>query len=254
VKHLVTGMNGTVAPALAKHLVSQGADVVSWDRAVDPPTDEPAVRAFIARHRPDWVCHVATGAPEWAEWIARACAGGGPGVPRLLWTGSVSVFGPQAKAPIGPDATPDATDDYGKYKIECERRVLAACPNAVVARLGWQIGEAAGSNTMTDFLTRKAAEGAGTIEASTRWIPSCAWLPDTAAALAALMRSGTPGLFHLEGNTAGKSFVEIAAGIARMLRQPWNIVPTDAPAMDNRMRDDRVSMGQVADRLHLGRP
>ncbi len=251
-KCIVTGMNGTVAPALAKCLSRHGHEVIAWDRGTNPPSDEATVRAFIAKHRPEWVCHVATGAPEWAEWIAQSCAGPGTGTPRLLWTSSVSVFGPTAAAPIGPDASPDATDDYGRYKIDCERRVLAACPNAIVPRLGWQIGAAPGSNTMTDFLTRKAAENGGVIEASTKWTPSCAWLDDTAEALLALMRAGTPGVYQLEGNAEGMSFFDLASGVARMLRAAWRVVPTDGPRQDNRMKDDRVPMGQVRTRLRGG--
>ena len=241
-RYLVTGMNGTVAPALARHLRTRGDDVVAWDRNTDPPESEAATRGFIERHRPDWVCHVATGAPAWAEWIARACAGAGP---RLLWTGSVSVFGPNAVAPLLATTTPDAEDDYGRYKIECERRVLKACPNSVVARLGWQVGEAPGSNTMTDFLTKRAAENGGRVEASTAWTPSCAWLPDTAAAMAGLMDSGTAGVYHLEGNQAGMTLHELACAINKRLGAGWNVVATDSPRQDNRMSDARVRMGQL---------
>lgn len=249
-KCIVTGMNGTVAPALARRLEAHGYTVVSWDRAVDAPADERAVRGFIARHSPGWVCHVATGAPEWAEWIAKACAGGpGAGAPRLLWTSSVSIYSAAAQAPIGPDAVADASDDYGRYKIECERRVVAACPGAVVARLGWQIGSGPGSNTMTDFLTRKAAEHGGVIEASSRWTPSCAWLDDTAEALVGLMAAGAAGRFQLEGNAGGMTFHALAVGIARMLKKDWRVVETETPRMDNRMGDARVRMGQIGDRL-----
>lgn len=245
-RYLITGMNGTVAPALARHLRSRGGEVIAWDRRTDPTDSEALARGCIERHRPDWVCHVATGAPEWAAWIARACAGTGP---RLLWTGSVSVFGQEAVAPLLPTTVPDAADDYGRYKIDCEKRVLAANPDSVVARLGWQVGEAPGSNTMTDFLTKRAAEGGGKVEASTAWTPSCAWLPDSAEALAGLMDSGAPGLYHLEGNQAGMTFHEIASAINRRLGAGWTILPTDSPKQDNRMSDPRVRMGQLADML-----
>lgn len=243
---LITGMNGTVAPALARRLEAGGSEIARWDRATMPNSSEGEVREALARSRPDWVCHVATGPSEWAEWIARSCAASGV---RLLWTGSVSVFSESAKPPLTPSMPPDATDDYGRYKIECERRVRAACPSVVVARLGWQIGLTPGSNTMTDHLTREAVRGGGAIGASDRWIPSCAFLDDTAEALATLMQRGESGVYHVEGNSAGLSMFQIARGLAGLLGAAWRVTSIDLPNRDNRMRDERVSVGQVAARL-----
>lgn len=243
-KAIITGMNGTVAPALARRVAEQGLEVVPWDRTREPIGSERAVRAFIERERPMWVCHVATGPIEWAEWIARACA---PLGSRLLWTGSASVFSERTPAPIPPDAPADATDDYGRYKAECEQRILGANPDAVVARLGWQIGDAPGSNNMVDYFTREAEKGA--IRASTRWVPSCAMLNDTAVALVALMARAEPGVFHLEGNSAGLSMFDLATRINHAQRRNWTIEPTDEPHRDNRMHDPRVRMAQVSDRL-----
>lgn len=243
---IITGMKGTVAPALAARLRADGDEVIAWDRAADPPTDEAATRAFIERHAPAWVCHVATGDPTWAEWIARVCGERGIG---LLWTGSVSVFGDRHRAPLGVELEPDATDDYGRYKIDCERRVMNANPRAIVARLGWQIGDAAGSNNMVDYLTKLAKENGGRVEVSRGWVPSTAMLGDSAEAMRNLMRRGVPGIYHLEGNSAGLSMYEIATRLKRKLGAEWDVVGTDAPVRDNRMVDERVVMGQVADRL-----
>ena len=243
---LVTGMNGTVAPALGASLARRGWRVSAWDRVSHPPDGREAVDALIDDLSPSLVCHVATGAPEWAGWIAKVCAA--RSIP-LLWTGSVSVFGTRHTPPFSPAFEPDAQDDYGRYKIDCERRVLEANPSAIVARLGWQIGAGVGSNTMTDFLARAAAKAAGRVEASSAWIPSCAMLTDSAEAMTDLAVRARPGVYHLEGNRSGLSFFEIARRIARLLGEPWSVVPVEAPAMDNRMADARVSMRQVEETL-----
>ena len=246
---IATGLGGTVAPALAAELRTRGHEIVRWDRASDPPSTEEAVRTFIDRHKPRWVCHVATGAPEWAEWIARHCAARGIS---LLWTGSVSVY---ADGTVGPPGgwtvqmPPTATDDYGKYKAACEGLVLTAHPGAIAARIGWQIGREPGSNTMTNYLSKLATEHGGTVTVSRGWVPSCAMLEDTARALADLMGRGEPGLFHLEGNTRGLSLFDIATGLNAKQGRGWRVEPTEAPIRDNRMRDDRARMGQVADAL-----
>lgn len=243
---LITGMNGTVAPALAAALRERGCVVQAWDRVASPPVSESAVRAHVEDARPALVCHVATGAPEWAAWIARACRD--RDIP-LLWTGSVSVFGSGHTAPFLPDTPPDATDEYGAYKIHCERLVRESNPDAIIARLGWQIGDAPGSNTMTDFLARAAATGNGTVEASTRWKPSCARLRDTAEALADLALGRQRGVFHLEGNRAGLAFHQIARRIARAIGADWRVVGVGSPVLDNRMDDPRLVMRQVVDGL-----
>ncbi|MDX2115689.1 MAG: sugar nucleotide-binding protein [Planctomycetota bacterium] len=245
---MLTGMNGTVAPALALRLRTAHT-VVQWDRSAHPIDSEDAVRQFLDRSAPDAVCHIATGDPQWARWIAEWCAARRV---RMLWTGSVSVFSSGTPAPIAPDATPNATDDYGSYKTHCEKLVREACPDAVVARLGWQIGRTPAGNTMTGFLDRTARENSGLIRASTRWTPSCALLEDTAAGLEKLIPTPHRGVFHLEGNSQGLSFFDIAQRIRTRLGAAWTLQPADEPAFDNRMTDPRIDMGRLSDRLSAG--
>jgi dTDP-4-dehydrorhamnose reductase len=180
----------------------------------------------------------------WAEEVARACAERGV---RFVFTGSVSVFGSTQRGPFAPDAVPEPDDDYGRYKLEAERRVRAAHPGAVVARLAWQIGEAPGANHLVDYLHR-TAEAEGRVEASTRWVPACAFLDDTAAALVGLAERGAPGLYHLDGNP-GLSLYEIAIALNRLHGAPWTVVPVEEPDRDTRMVDHRISTRPITARL-----
>lgn len=243
-KVLLTGMNGTVAPAIARRLQSAGHAVVRWDRSVVPIDDPAAIHAFIAGERPDWFLHVATGSPDWAEAVAHACA-----VQRIrfLLTSSVSVFSGTQAGPLVVGEVPDATDDYGRYKIECERRVCAANPDAMIVRLGWQIGDAPGSNNMIDYLHRVATAD-GRIEASAAWFPACSFLDDTADAIADMMSRLPAGLYHLDGNP-GLSMFEIASGLNRLHGGRWQITPTSTPVLRCCMHDDRVTVRPITDRL-----
>lgn len=245
-KAIITGMNGTVAPVVGQRLAREGHTVVTWDRSVTPTDDPGAIRRFIDEAQPDWFLHIATGSADWTEAVARICAGAGI---RFLFTGSVSVFADSQAGPFGVDATPGATDDYGRYKIECERRIWAANPDALVARLGWQIGTAPGSNNMVDYLYR-TAQAQGRIEASGRWLTACAFLEDTADGLYRLLTGYPAGLYHLEGNP-GLSFYEIAVGLRRLHGADWTVVRSEAPVWDNRLLEERIALRPITERLGL---
>jgi len=245
-KAILTGMNGTVAPAVANCLRRAGHTVVAWDRSV-VPTDQPdAIREFIVRTKPDWFFHIAMGSPDWADMMARTCAEQGI---KFLFTSTVSVFAGTQQGPFTVDAVPEPNDDYGRYKSDCERRVRAVCPSAIIARLGWQIGTAAGSNNMIDFL-EKAFREKGRIEASRKWFPACAMLPDTAESLVRLMQDFPAGLYHLEGNP-GLSFHDIVTRLNRLRGEPWVVVPNDSHVQNNRMVDERVPMSLITSAMGL---
>lgn len=243
-KAILTGMNGTVAPALAKRLVLEGIEVVAWDRNKVSIDNRQQMEAFILGEKPSWVFHMAMGSPDWAAAIASICRENGI---RFLFTGSVSAFDGSKPGPFPLDKEPDATDDYGRYKAECERKVLAANPDAIIARLGWQIGEAPGSNNMVDFLF-KAAREKGKIEASRKWIPSCCHLDDTADALYRLMKSYPAGLYHIEGNP-GIPFFDIVTRLKKRHNADWTIVETDANPVDIRLVNTKIPVGQLTARL-----
>jgi len=243
-KALITGMNGTVAPALARHLKAAGVETASWDRSKVPIDQHDKNEEFILSQKPDWFFHIATGSPDWLVSAATICLKHNI---KFLYTGSVSVFDGGKSGPFPLDRTPDATDDYGRYKADCERKLAAVNGNAIIARLGWQIGDAPGSNNMIDFLTRTNKEK-GEIEASTGWIPSCAFLLDTAAALHTLMMKFPAGLYQLEGNP-GLSFFELVTKLNKLHGNPWKIVKKEESRRDIRMVDDRVPMGKLDKRL-----
>ena len=244
IKAIITGMNGTVAPALARFLESKGVEIVAWNRDAVPTDDRSAIRSFIKSQGAAWFFHIATGSPDWAAWAAEGCRDEGV---RFLFTSSVSVFAGGADEPATVDRSPDATDDYGRYKATCEQRVRSACPDALIARQGWQLGDAPGSNNMMDVLCKQAAEK-GQVEASPHGYPGCACLPDTARALYELMSEYPAGTYHLEGNP-GLSFYEIVTRIKAMRGASWKVVAADGPRGDDRMADARVKVSPISSRL-----
>ena len=232
---LLTGMNGTVAPAVAEELQRRGHGVIAWNREQLPPEDLTGARAFIARTRPAAIVHCAMGDPDWGAGMAQACAEIGS---VFLFTGSASVYGKHQAGPFTINRVPEPDDSYGRYKLDCERRILAVNPQAHIVRLGWQIALRSGGNQMVDFLQRAQKEQ-GHIDASTAWFPACSFLSDTARVLADVLERFTPGTYLLDGNP-GLSFLQIAMALRSRLNADWDIRPTTAFVYNNMMRDDRL--------------
>ncbi|MCB1100768.1 MAG: sugar nucleotide-binding protein, partial [Kiritimatiellae bacterium] len=190
--------------------------------------------------RPDVCFHLAVGPVDWtgllADYAARRA------IP-FVHTSSVSVYGGHQTGPFSIHDVPEPQDDYGRYKKAGEDRIADVYPGAVLVRIGWQIGLVPGANHMVDHLTRTQAEQ-GRITASRNWFQACSFLDDTARTLVALAEGNLVGLVHLDANP-GISFYELVAGLKQYLKTDWILDPSDEPALDNRLLDDRISIASV---------
>jgi len=241
---IVTGINGTVAPVLAKSLRNAGHIVIPWNRN-DVPTDNPsAVNDFISSEKPDWFFHLATGSPLWAELIARNCA---LNKVKILFTSSVSVFSGTQKGPFTIESIPQPVQEYGRYKLECEKRISENNSEALIVRLGWQIGEVPGGNHLLDYL-ENTFKTEGKIEASINWYQSCSFIDDTAESLIKLMEMETAGLYHLDGNQ-GINFYEIAISLNRLVNNRWLVIQGEIPDQNNLLIDERIRVRAITERF-----
>ncbi len=252
-KAIVTGAHGTVGSTLTRHLKQLGHQVVAWDRDAVPITRYQPMEDFVRQEKPDVLFHLAiasrsTGAPneswlvnyEWAgelAWITRRLD------VRFVFTSSVMVFSDNARGPFTPDSQPDAATGYGNEKRQAESRVSYQNPDTVVARLGWQIGDAPGSNNMIDFFEKQMAQN-GCIKASRKWYPACSFISDTAAVLVDLANT-TPGLYLVNSNTRW-NFYEIASALNVEHGRRWKIVADDSFVFDQRMLDLRVPIRSLS--------
>lgn len=228
---------------------------VRWDRAGVPIDDYAAMRALVDRERPDVIFHLAAASqPEqdasdeatswrvnytWTSelaWIARELD------VRFVFTSTVMVFTDEAPGPYTTASEPNATHGYGMEKREAEGRVFHQNPHARVARLGWQIGDGTTGNHMGAWLDRR-----GRVEASTRWLPACSFLPDTADALVRIAESRA-GLYHVDSNR-GWSFYDIACALRDRRGASWQITPSFSWRYDQRLLDARLSTPALRERL-----
>ncbi|NDJ54656.1 MAG: sugar nucleotide-binding protein [Chloroflexi bacterium] len=257
-KALITGMNGAVGQALRAHLTANGVEVFGWDRRSVPPEDAAGAAALLREVQPDVLFHLATASQptgrdnegwlvnvEWSERLAALCQEIDC---RFLFTSSVMVFSDDAPGPFTPQSVPDARAGYGYEKLQAEHRVRQVNPEAIVARLGWQIGTSAGSNNMIDFFETQMAQQ-GQVNASRRWLPACSFLDDTGAALKRLAFGSKPGDVYLLNANLKWTFYQIAQALNRKHGGHWTIVANDDFVYDQRMLDERVTLPPLESRL-----
>jgi dTDP-4-dehydrorhamnose reductase len=255
-KAIITGASGTVGTRLGEHLRQQGFEVIAWDRRQVPVDDYWAMERFVRETGPDVLFHLATASQptgrageswlinyEWTSelaWITRTL-----GV-RFVFSSTTLVFSNDAKGPFTVDSKPDATEGYGYEKWMAEERVFSQNPDARVVRLGWQIGEQFSGNNMLAFLEDKMRQE-GRVEASTRWYPACSLLDDTVRALRKLAWA-EPGLYMLDANERW-NFHEIASALNVLHGNRWRVEPSEHFVFDQRMRDERVKLPSLKERL-----
>jgi dTDP-4-dehydrorhamnose reductase len=253
---IITGASGTVGSRLSEHLRQQGYEVIPWDRRVVPVDDYGAMERFVRESAPEVLFHLATasqptGRPgeswlinyEWTSelaWITRTL-----GV-RFVFSSTALVFSNDARGPFTRDSRPDAAEGYGYEKWRAEERAFYQNPEARVARLGWQIGEQPTGNNMLAFLEEKMRQE-GRVEASTRWYPACSLLEDTVHALHRLAWAA-PGLYLLDSNERW-TFYEIARALSARHGGRWRVEPSEHFVFDQRMRDERVELPSLKERL-----
>ncbi len=255
-KALITGARGTVGRALTRALEAAGHTTSAWDRARVPIDDYHAMESFVRAEAPDVVYHLAIASQptgrdgeawlvnyEWSSelaWVTRVL-----GV-RMVFASTAMVFSNDAKGPFTIDSQPDASDGYGYEKRRAEERVRYQNPEAIIARLGWQIGEAAGSNNMIDFLVNQNRDH-GRVRASVKWYPATSFLGDTADALIRLAE--LPASVYMLDSNRSWTFYEIAHALNRCHGNPWRIEPSEDFVYDQRMQDSRVVLPPLSDHL-----
>jgi dTDP-4-dehydrorhamnose reductase len=254
---LITGIHGTVGSELRKLLESQGHLVTGWDRSRVGIERYQEMEDFVRLVHPDYLFHLAiasrpTGKPDeswkvnydWTSelaWICRMLS------VRFVFTSTVMVFSDLARGPFTPESMPDAVSGYGYEKRMSEVRVRYQNPDSLIVRLGWQIGETSGSNNMLDFLENKQKEE-GCVRASTKWLPACSFLPDTAAALLKLAFDGNSGIFLADSNRRW-SFYQIAQALSVRNQNRWKVAATEDFFYDQRMIDSRTELPPLEERL-----
>src|SRR6185295_1752892 len=153
---LVTGASGTIGSVLCKMLKEQQWEVFTWDRKLVPIDNYYKMENFIKLTHPDVLFHLAYSPDpeqswivnyEWSSelaWLTKIL-----GI-KFIFTSTNLVFKHDSSGPFTVNSVPNAESGYGFEKRKTEERIFSQNPESIIVRLGWQIGERAGSNNMID--------------------------------------------------------------------------------------------------------
>jgi dTDP-4-dehydrorhamnose reductase len=259
VKLIVTGGAGYLGSEVCRHALERGWDVLATQLEMPPAhgqavrldvRDDDAFERLCLRHGPDVVVHTAyvqTG-PDMESTIVRgsnavACAARRTGA-RLVHVSTDLVFDGEQGAPYGEESDARPVSAYGAAKLEAERLVLRADPDALVVRTSLLYGKAEPGPQERLALRDDIVFFTDEIRCPTR--------VDELAAAALDLACGEPtGLLHVAGLDAVSRY-ELARSLrAAQGRDPDNVRGGPSPR-DGRPRN--VALDSTRAARILGRP
>lgn len=224
---VIAGATGTLGRAFAMVCARRGLPHRLLSRADMDIADEASVCAALARWQP-WAVVNAAGfvrvdaaevqpALQWREnvagprTLARVCARAGV---QLAGFSSDLVFDGGKDSPYVESDRPQPLNAYGRGKHEAERRMLEACPGALVIRTAAFFGPWDAHNFVTVGLDSLRRDGP--------WVAACdqvvspTYVPDLVHAALDLLIDGESGVWHLAngGAVSWAEFAAMAAGAA----------------------------------------
>ena len=255
-KAVVTGAGGQLGQALVAHPPADG-EVVGVPRASLNIADPVAVADMLRRLRPDVVVNAAAYTavdraetePEAARRVnaeapgvlASACCGVGA---RLVHVSTDFVFDGGGGAPLTPESPTEPLSVYGATKLEGERRVQDAMPDALVVRTAW-VCSAQGRNFMNTMLRLMRERGEVRVVCDQFGTPTFAG--DLAQAIWGLVGAGANGIRHwTQSGTA--SWYDFAEAIRRegqnrdLLGTEARVVPISTEEFPTPARRPRFSV------------
>ncbi len=229
---LVTGSRGQLGLALQRAAAEAGHEFSGYDLPELDVTDPTAVRAAVARARPDAIvncaAYTAVDAAEGDE--ARALAVNGAAVAGLAAAADEAgallvqistdfVFDGASTRPYREDDPPNPLSAYGRTKLAGERAAERAGRHLIV-RTAWLFGEGA---NFVEAIRRQLDAGVSELRVvgDQRGCPTYA--ADLAGAVLRLLDAGAAGVVHVV-NQGRASWFEFAVEIVRQLGAAAEVV------------------------------
>jgi len=228
---LITGANGQLGRELQRALAAHELRAVSHGEL--DITDTAALGNGITRFQPAVVVHCAALTDttrcerepnlalqvnaSGAEQVARACKAGGAS---MVYVSTNEVFDGTKGTPYLESDEAKPINQYGRSKLEGERRVQALLEEHYVVRTSWLYGQG-GDNFVSKVL---AWAKDGQLTSVTDEIATPTWARDLASAIARLIEAPRYGVFHFS-NSGEASRHEWVREIVKLWRVEANLKP-----------------------------
>jgi dTDP-4-dehydrorhamnose reductase len=205
--------------------------------------DPAAVRRGFEEIRPSAVIHTAYRQDEPrvnSEGSAAVAAAAAAGEARLIHISTDLVFDGKKDEPYTEDDGPDPLDDYGRSKLEAERRVLELHPEALVVRTSLLVGRRRPGRQ--EQVVLDAARGERDIAFFEDEWRSPVLVSDLAAALLELVETPARGVLHVAGAEPMNRYelaCEVAAahGLPTSRLRPGSLAGSGLPRAANCVLD-----------------
>jgi dTDP-4-dehydrorhamnose reductase len=204
---MVIGAGGLLGRALTRRLERDFQGTIAATRSEVDVTDPFRLEAEVERLRPTVLINCAawtdvdgcTRDPEramavnaeGAANVARVAAAAGC---RIVQVSTDFVFDGTARRPYIESDAPNPIAEYGRSKLEGERRVAAAAADHVIVRTAWLYG--AGGGTFVDRI-RSRAQAGEPLRVVTDQVGSPTWVEDLSDAILRLLRTTFRGVVHV---------------------------------------------------------
>jgi dTDP-4-dehydrorhamnose reductase len=225
-KVLITGANGMVAQATAKHCQLMGDDVLALTRQELNIADFEQVSRILNLEKPDAVinCAAFTDVDGSESRIEECFDTNSTGVENLalaskeidagfLTISTDFVFDGTKKDHYTQRDTPNPISVYGKSKLEGEQRARNAYSRSIIVRSGWIYGEN-GTNFLS-ILHNLLAEGKS-IKAIYDSFGTPTFANDLAVRMRELIVLDLPNIYHVTNSGSGTSYAGFAEKVCEI--------------------------------------
>ncbi len=212
---LVLGGGGMLGAAVARVLEKEFPDTVSATRAEADVTDRFRLEAEVERLRPTVIVNCAAytdvdGCELDADRARRV---------RLVHISTDFVFDGRSRRPYLESDPTGPLSQYGRTKLEGERRVAAAHPDPLIVRTSWLYGH--GRSNFVDAIRTRSRDG-GILKVVDDQFGSPTYVADLAEALPLLLAIERRGLVHF-ANAGHCSRHDLASAVVTILGAPCRL-------------------------------
>lgn len=238
-KAFVTGITGTVAPYVKEELERNQFTVFDRHFRINNEQDLIELKKYLDEIRPNYIFHLALGPYSYVETLAKYTK---KNKIQFVYISTVSVFEDNHGGPYTKETKVLATNEYGKYKYECERIAIQKNPDSYICRIGWQISEKGDSETNNMFqFIKNNTNGNSEITVSSGFYPSTSFLNDTAKAIVDTVLNNEPDLYLINSNE-DKSLYEIVNSLNKQFNLDIKVIEDTSFNRNDVMIDERVKI------------